>query len=93
MPYRDPSRFEGMVDGTLIPTWTILMKYDKLIAMADIRVVETLNVLQELIPIRFYRCRLDTFLIWLSKGKDAGLITIGDDHIIKHEMIHGCGGM
>jgi len=82
-----------MKDGSLVPTWTILMKYPDLIPSMNKVVLETLNTLQELIPIRFYRTRLDTFLMWYREGKDAGLVTAQEDHYIQQEMIHGPGGM
>ncbi len=82
-----------MMEGNLVPTWTLLMKYPKLIPNMNGDVRDILNTLQELIPIRFYRSRLDTFLMWYHKGVTAGLITAQEDLRVKAEMIHGAGGM
>jgi len=73
-------------------TWQALMKYPKLIPLMPKDVFDTLNTLNELIPIKFYRSRIDTFLLWYNKGTEAGLINFRDDFKIKHELIHGCGG-
>ena len=80
-------------EDALVPTWTLLMKYPDLIPHMNDEVRDILNTLQELIPIRFYRSRLDTFLMWYAKGRDAGLVTFQEDMKVKHEMIHGSGGM
>ena len=89
--YPDPLR--GTMDGTLIPTWQALMAYSPLISKMPIDVKNTLDALQELIPIRFYRSRVDTYLLWYRKGRDTGLITTEDHFKIIREMIDGCGGM
>ncbi len=80
-------------DGSLVPTWMVLMKYPRLIPAMDTEVRDILNTLQELIPIKFYRSRLDTFLMWFSAGRALGLVTMQEDMKVKHEMIHGSGGM
>ena len=82
-----------MKDGNLVPTWTLLMKYPKLIPNMNSEVRDILNTLQELIPIKFYRSRLDTFLMWFSCGRALGLVNLQEDMKVKHEMIHGSGGM
>ncbi len=82
-----------MMEGNLVPTWTLLMKYPKLIPNMNSEVRDILNTLQELIPIRFYRSRLDTFLMWFARGRNLGLVTPQEDLRIKAEMIHGAGGM
>ncbi len=79
-------------DGDIVPTWMMLMKYSEMVPHMNGNVWELLNTLQELFPIKFYRTRVDTFLIWYAKGKDAGLVTPQEDLYIKHEMIHGAGG-
>lgn len=86
-------RFSDTEDGTLIPTWQMLMAYPNLISKMPIEIRETLDALQQLVPIRFYRCRLDTYLAWYRKGRESGLITIEDHFKISREMIDGCGGM
>ena len=82
-----------MEDGDLVPTWRMLMKYPDLIPHMKREVMEILDTLQELFPIRFYRTKLDTFLMWYSNGRGAKLITLQEDIDVKLEMIHGAGGM
>jgi len=82
-----------MEEGSLVPTWTMLMKYPKLIPNMNGEIRDILNTLQELIPIKFRRSRLDTFLMWWSCARALGLVTFQEDMKVKHEMIHGAGGM
>ncbi len=85
--------FKGTEDGTLVPTWHMLMGYPNLISRMPTEIRETLDALQELVPIRFYRCRLDTYLTWYREGRELGLITIEDHLKISCEMASGAGGM
>ncbi len=80
-------------DGDLVPTWRLLMKYPDLIPHMKMEVMEILDTLQELFPIKFYRTKLDTFLMWYSKGRANEIVTLQEDIDVKLEMIHGAGGM
>jgi hypothetical protein len=80
-------------DGDIVPTWRMLMKYPDLIPHMKTEVMEILDTLQELFPIKFYRTKLDTFLMWYNKGMANKLVTLQEDINVKHEMIHGSGGM
>jgi hypothetical protein len=80
-------------EGDLVPTWTMLMKYPNIIHRMNKDVWDILNTLQELFPIRYYRSKVDTFLLWYAKGMNTGLITAQEDLHIKAEMVHGAGGM
>lgn len=80
-------------DGNIVPDWTFLIKYPNLLYRTPVQVINTLNTLQELIPITFNYDRVGTFLSWINKGKDLGLLTPLDMSKITNEMIHGCGGM
>jgi ribosome maturation protein Sdo1 len=82
-----------MEDGDLVPTWRLLMKYPDLIPHMKSEVMEILDTLQELFPIKFYRTKLDTFLMWYSKGRATGIVNLQEDINVKQEMIHGSGGM
>jgi len=73
-------------------SWRDLIKYPNLLGRADPRVVEILDTLEELIPIEEGRDRLMRMSEWLDKAYNEELITPNEDVLIKHELIHGCGG-
>ena len=73
--------------------WTDLVKYQNLIPNMPADVMDTLDTMNELIPIVQKRDRLGTFLQWRGACKDAGIIDGTDIIKINHEFIHGCGGL
>jgi len=73
--------------------WTDLIKYKNLIGSIPNDVKNTLDIMNELIPIVQKRDRLGTFLHWRNACKDAGIIDGNDIGKINHEFIHGCGGL
>lgn len=81
-----------MKDGAIV-VWRDLIKYSNLLYMADERAIELLDIMQELVPIKWDFDRVGTFLKWKRTCREMGLIDARDESIITNEMIHGCGGM
>jgi len=75
--------------------WKDLMKYRNMIGLFQNRkeVEELLDTLEELIPIEKDRDRVGTFLTWIRKGEEAGLIDRYDGVKITRYIIDGPGGM
>lgn len=79
-------------DGTMVG-WRELMKYTSLIPKDNGPWEDMMDAMEGLIPVFFYRTKLDSLLHWMKKCKDSGLITYGEKHDLQHYLIHSYSGM
>lgn len=77
----------------IINNWRELIKYPQLLWQADARVIDILDTLHSLMPVKWVDDRSYSMIHWISMGKKCGLLNAHDESIIINEMIHGCGGM
>lgn len=73
--------------------WRVLMKYHQLIPDVNGPWEDMMDAMQELIPVFFYRTKLDSLLHWMRRCKEDGLITYGEKHDLQHYLIHSYSGM
>lgn len=79
-------------DGDIVD-WRALMKYTSMIPEANGPWEDIMDIMQDLIPVFFYRTKLDTLFMWMSKAVKAGLIDSNEKGQLQNYLIHGYSGM
>lgn len=77
-------------DGTIV-SWRDLMKYP--IPPENGTWEDTMDIMEELIPVFFYRTKLDTLLMWISKCVEQGILTTVEKMNLQTYLINGYSGM
>lgn len=77
-------------DGDTVD-WRTLMKYP--VPEVNGSWEDMMDTMQDLIPVFFYRTKLDSLLHWMRRCKEQGLITYGEKHDLQHYLIHSYSGM
>lgn len=77
-------------DGDTVD-WRTLMKYP--VPEVNGSWEDMMDAMQELIPVFFYRTKLDTLLMWMSKCVKEGLIGQGEKSNLSTYLINSYSGM